>query len=499
MTLNLGSTLCLVAAITLAACQSQPMEPPHEWGIKAQSDLTIAHNMMLESHPGPVDSENPGFMKQAQAAFDHAMKLAAEVNDEAGYDYVLLAYSAGFRDGHFVVFPKRLNEGDVDTYWPGMIPAWRADTVRIAYTDPKENKFQNATLISCDGRLAEPLILNNVFQFDTGKPEQEAYWAQQSFKLFLDQGNPLIKRPKQCVFKLASGQTKTHRLEWRDAPDNFWQEVNNSKFGGRPDIGIEEIRPGEFWINLSDFSPNEDDIKKYREMFADIKARRDELRNAKSIVFDMRGNQGGSSVWANETIEALWGESYPASREVDLGTFVEWRVSQANVNHMDFIVDYLIKNGHEDVALNYYQKMHEGAKQALEDGQDLFREIATEDDTADPKPAFGSIPNTVSTPVYLLTHGTCASACLGFADQILALENVTHIGYPTSSDTNYMEVRIEDKASEDMTIVIPTKVYRHRARKSGEVYKPEFKYDGFDWSDGAIKAWAKTITDQKTR
>ena len=41
--------------------------------------------------------------------------------------------------------------------------------------------------------------------------------------------------------------------------------------------------------------------------------------------------------------------------------------------------------------------------------------------------------------IFFLTDYVCVSACLDFADLILSLPNVTHIGQETSADTKYLE------------------------------------------------------------
>lgn len=488
----------VVTSAVLTACTPAPEAPPSEaplseWAVTTQQDLRDAHAIMLENHPGPKDAENPGFMKQAGASFENAMELSKGVTDQAGYAASLLAYTAGFRDGHFGVFANAQNTGEATFNWPGMMPAWRAGHVKIAHAEPQENEFLGAELLSCDGRSMDDLMEQSVFQFDTGKPDQEAYWARKAYNLFLDAENPFITRPHVCKFKLTSGERVTHELTWRKAPNKVFNTLRwQTSFGARPNIGMEEIRPGEFWINLSDFSPNDEGAAKMRAIFAEVKTRREDMQNAKSIVFDMRGNQGGSSTWGNDMIEALWGKAYPESRHVDHDAFVEWRLSEGNVKHMGWIVDYLLKNGHEDTANNYFGPIYEASQKALKAGDDLYRE-PEDDDTAPMQSR--EVINPVKAPVYVLTHGTCASACLDFMDGLFELEGVTHIGYPTSSDTNYMEIRMQDLPSGLAKMAIPTKVYRNRARKSGEFYDPVHRYDGFDWSDEAIKAWAKTVTD----
>lgn len=65
--------------------------------------------------------------------------------------------------------------------------------------------------------------------------------------------------------------------------------------------------------------------------------------------------------------------------------------------------------------------------------------------------------NLVNMDVLLLTHSSCASACLDFADVMLE-RRATQIGAPTSSDTLYMEVRDEKLPSGFGLVYIPINV-----------------------------------------
>lgn len=487
-------TFALTTILISGGCEPAPQPDLSEWAVKTQRDLQAAHDIMLESHPGPKDTENPGFTRQANESLLNAMKLATRVTDQAGYGATLSAYTAGFRDGHFVVFSKANDTGDVDFYWPGMLPAWRAGHVRIVHAEPDQSDLIGAEVMSCDGTPVKDLILENVFQFDTGKPDQDSYWARRAHKLFISSGNPFISRLENCTIRLTSGETIIYPLVWKKAGNEVFETLRwKASFGTRPEIGMREIRPGEFWINLSNFSPNEAGVAQNRAVFAEILEHREALRNTQSIIIDMRGNQGGSSLWGHEMIEALWGEAYPKSREFKGETFTEYRLSDDNIAHIALIVDHLIENGYDEALITSYRSLHENAKLAFSDGRDLYREPDDEKE-AEVQGEPANITNPVNTPVYLLTHGSCVSACLDFADALFRLEGITHIGYPTGSDTSYMEIRQQDLPSGLGIIAIPTKVYRNRPRKSGAFYEPVHKYDGFDWSDEAIEAWAKTVT-----
>lgn len=483
--MKLSHLALFLSAVSLLACSKASDTPLNPWAQQALSDLEEAHRMMQESHPGPKDQDNPGFKQQADDALSHAQKIARQADSSGGYGAALLAYTARFRDGHFGVYPTG-NDGSDDMLWPSMLPGWRNDVVRIVHTETETAHLEGSEILSCDETEINALISKNVFQFDAAKPDQPAYWARRTPRLFAYSGNPAIERIKSCQFKLASGEIKTEPLNWVPAPDEIWGLFQSVGFGPTPEIGMNEIQPGIFWINMSDFSPNETQTAKMRDVFRRIRTRQSEIRNSHLVVIDMRGNQGGSSAWGHELIEALWGKEYAESRAVDYGMYAQWRLSQDNVDHMGWIVNYLTEKGHDEMA-EKFQRVHEQSVSALAGGQDFYTQ-SSDDEPSQTAPK-NHIDNPVNAPVFFLTHGVCASACLDMADAIFELEGITHIGYPTSSDTNYLEVRQQELSSGKAMMVIPTKVWRNRPRASGETYTPKHQYDGFDWSDKAIQAW----------
>ena len=91
-----------------------------------------------------------------------------------------------------------------------------------------------------------------------------------------------------------------------------------------------------------------------------------------------------------------------------------------------------------------------------------------------------------TTPVYVITPGRCASACLDAIDTFTLFGNMSLVGAPTSGDTVYMEVRSEELPSGKGRIVIPIKFWHQRPRESGEVYQPRLRVDDLDWSSATF-------------
>ncbi len=77
---------------------------------------------------------------------------------------------------------------------------------------------------------------------------------------------------------------------------------------------------------------------------------------------------------------------------------------------------------------------------------------------------------------YVLTDYGCASACLDAVDLLKAL-GAAQIGQETSADSLYMEVREQPTPGGRVSVVVPMKVYRGRARGSNESRRPRPRLD----------------------
>src|SRR3954453_22244986 len=81
----------------------------------------------------------------------------------------------------------------------------------------------------------------------------------------------------------------------------------------------------------------------------------------------------------------------------------------------------------------------------------------------------------LTTPVYVITPGGCASACLDAVDIFKRFSNAKLIGAPTSADSSYLEVRVADLPSGQAQVTVPLKIWVHRPRAPGQVYTPNIE------------------------
>jgi len=96
-TLLLLPLLCLAAACTTALTQTRTAT---EWRQVARGDLDAAHALILASHPGAIDEQNPQFRETSENAYQAALQLIAQVDSYDSVISVVNFYTTSYLDGH---------------------------------------------------------------------------------------------------------------------------------------------------------------------------------------------------------------------------------------------------------------------------------------------------------------------------------------------------------------------------------------------------------------
>jgi hypothetical protein len=299
--------------------------------------------------------------------------------------------------------------------------------------------------------------------------------------LFVEQTNPYVQRPQGCVFTV-DGQEQAFDLNWRDAPGPLLNEAFAATRSPRFTAPL-EVRPfgtNGYRIGLGSFEPDatSEDGQRLTALQAEIEAQAEAIRNAGTVVFDLRGNNGGSSGWIYAQARALWGADWvTAKRPQSKG--VDWRASKGN---LDRIISLRSQVGENPQLIAYVETVSAGLTGALERGEPLWRQAAS--DT--PRPV-GAV-SAMKAQVFVLTDYDCASACLDAVDVLKALGAV-QVGQETSADTLYMDVRYTPLPSGRVEMAIPNKVYRGRARGNNEPAVPAHVWTGALDDTAGIEAW----------
>lgn len=489
-------TLLLQAVLSSAPIHAEDArriesETADDWSTIFRIDLQEVRRIILESHPGPVDKLNPSFRDWLDKGFEQQIALADTVDTADKYLYAMLMYVGGFRDGHLNI---RFHVDRPAPRWPGFFATWRNDGLLVHTVDPDiaAELAAGDRLESCDGKEPKQLMMQRVFdfQFDPALP---AHWMPAAALTFVDLGNPFARPPKDCVFKRderrIAVELEWQEFSWADRRDDY----DAAKGRLRPELGLYEPETGVYWLQAPTFAPDKSQTAAYHSAFLKLREAR---ATAELIVFDLRGNDGGSSMWGELFAESLWNSHEQDEQEDD--SYVEWRVSEGNVEYWEKVPAFIRDQfGESHEAYHWSRHVLANLAQSLEDGEALWLETPIDDEsgadeTADSDARHSSTP-AYKGPIAVLTDTTCGSACLDAMSLLAGKPGVVHVGSVTSADTQYMESRAEKLSSGFATLVIPIKVYRGRQRPDGGYYTPEYEFDGLYWTDEAVRAWVLSL------
>ena len=462
----------VVAAVLTSEAAAQPANP---WRSALLADAQALHDTFLDSHPGAVDRENPGFRRALAAGLAQARERARTVDSFGGYRWALREYAAAFDDGHVSVRETE-KAPNVSVQWPGFLTRERGGRQVVAARGAGASAPPlGAVLASCDGRSAAELVKDDVGRF-RGRWNLESQREAHSWRLFIDAGNPFITRPVACVFE-QEGRTRTYPLVWTSLLDDALQaETKQVSATFRTGVGLRPFRERGLWLSAGTFSAGSGEGAKLEDLAKQLTRDGAALRAAEVIVLDVRGNSGGSSEWGRRIASALWGETNAAAATPRSGG-VDWRASEANIAEMQAMV----AKGGGLLMRAWAGNAIAGMRKARAAGQPLWRETAPlgglfSGGREGRASAIDPSKFVTRARVYVLTDAACASACLDALDVWKTLGAI-HVGRETSADSLYMEVRDQVLPSGYAQVSVPMKVYRGRVRGLNEPHRPVHRLD----------------------
>ncbi|MFP5247202.1 MAG: S41 family peptidase, partial [Thermoanaerobaculia bacterium] len=364
----------------------------------------------------------------------------------------------------------------------GIVVRRRGDGLVVEEADPaRYPTLKGATLISCGGEPALAHFEKRVLSW-RGRPSVEADWHLLAPLLFVDYGPPSPNPPSRCRFS-----TGDVTLQWRPTTSERIEAMLQEKTDRT--LSVEEF-DGTIWVNLPTFSVN--DPKSIEQMHAVIAKTKEAVQrgNWKRLVFDLRGNAGGSASWGAELAEGVFGEAWTrgAWEWLSDGVYVEWRVSTDNVKAVEGnIRQSEQRHGVDSDQTKNMRRFHERISAALANQDVLYGSASPREGVPKPEPV--ALPGRV----VVITSATCFSACLDFLDLLRVHPAVVQVGEITGVDTVYMENWGKPLPSGNGQISYPMKVYRNRRRGNNEPYVPHTRYPGDLEDTEALRRWVLAL------
>ena len=496
--------LLLAAFLALFVMQSKAIENSI-WSTVAQQDLAHIYQTVKQNHPGYLDKENPYFKDWLEQGYVKGQQAATTADSLEDVMSILKTYVAGFADGHFSIW---FDYQPVYKKWAGLIIAKQGGDYRVIFSD--ENWSQPlppklSTLVSCDGRVVEKIMAEDILKSRFSNLTLNYPKVRYASRLLVDDGIGERQHFKSCQFKV-NNIKQSVVMKWQNISATALALKTQKQFASSRQYSIEEFSNDKYWVSLPKFYPNEQEQKKLEKVINSIKKVND---TASLVVLDVRGNGGGNSQWGVEVAKALYGEHFIESFQKAFPdtSYALWRASQGNHHYMETQILPLVEKqfGKESDTFELFSGVANHMKQAISNKIDFVRQ--NEEIVTKKTKILFNMKNPIAANVVLLTDSSCGSACLDFADLMLKLPNVVHMGQETGADTVYMDIRTLDLPSGLGQYSLAQKVYRDRLRKHNESYVPEYQYKGDisntppvnSWLQAIIKSSSKKIINQEQR
>jgi hypothetical protein len=481
----------MVQAPSFAQSPNSPLHTTPPWPQTTLTDLNFARDTIRAQTPIGVGT---GKMHDwLDAGFEIAQARALTAKSAADHYYIIAAYVHGFGDPHLNVRP---NGSLPMANSPGFVVSAQGADAVVTWVDSQRGGSIKIgdKITACDSLDLTTLSARNVFSF-TFNPDLPSDRRRAVTRLFLDRSVPFAPRPTTCTLN-----GRTERLDWRLIDETseaspFWRAFQEAGLGPTAQFGVTEPHAGVLWVGVPTFGGGAARVGELQALVSALQARLRQPSPPKAIIIDVRGNSGGNSAWADKLANVIWGRL--AAHAPNNEFAVDWRATQQNI---DFMEETASQMGGQSslggISLKWRMVVIPGLKRALAAGNPFWREgrvnSITSGGIALQRPKANNVPG----PKYfVLSNGTCMSACLGFLDRALFVPGVKLIGSASGADGNFMEIRRAQLPSNAISINLPMKIAVGRPRGAMEFYAADIEYDGL-WSDGNVRAWAIGIATQ---
>lgn len=481
-----GAKIAILAAALLLGAQA----PPPDWRAIAAADLPAARDAIATDTPllhVKRDAADAAMRDWLDAGYRKAEALLPRIADETGYRYLIGYYFRGFRDGHIAAGPHDgYRPAPLATRaWPGIATAWRDGRYVVSGVAPwvAQPPAAGAELVGCDGRTAEALARERLDLWDANL-DLALDRRLTASRLLWDRGNPFVPLPRRCRFRDAAGRLRAVTLAFRAADQAELRAAAASSLAlaARPALDVTRWDERGWWIGIPSLGGDQD----WEGFYAKVAASRDAIRAAPAVVIDLRGNSGGSTMYARRLADMLWGEALIAAHRKATGP-AQWRASPAVRANAARLAERLAGNPTERASAAWARGVVTTLDRAIAEGRPLVEEPGFR-----PPPRAGAPPsNPMRGRAVLLTDERCFSACLDMLDILVGVPGVVQAGLPSGADTIFLEVMAGVLPSGRLGYMLPTKAMPLRPRGSNVAYvpAPAFTYRGDPGDEAAWRSW----------
>ncbi|MES2253145.1 MAG: S41 family peptidase [Pseudomonadota bacterium] len=248
-------------------------------------------------------------------------------------------------------------------------------------------------------------------------------------------------------------------VRWEDVPKNDAAKIALPE-QRQSTFTIKRLTPEITWITLPTFDIPPNQQKEFEHLLKQLP----KLKTKGTIVFDLRGNQGGNSEYGDRVVDHLFGEGYANQQRhtAHKNISVDWRASPGNLSPM------------REMHARYKSDWMKHVADCIEESINLHKPYyhAAPSDILNPNKIVRT--HTVKARIFVIIEPLNVSAALDFIDSLKMMNHkITLIGKTTKADRLYMEVRCVNLPSGLGTFSYPIKVYRNRPRGDNVPYIPD--------------------------
>ncbi len=260
----------------------------------------------------------------------------------------------------------------------------------------------------------------------------------------------------------------------------------------RNPFAITDLDNSVCWITLPTFQPNAQEKESFQTIIDTLAQKQQTFTSNDCIVFDIRGNGGGNSMFARDIVFALFGQDYAryCADTLYKDVSVDWRASQGNITYFQQVKEKNSSDSQQTEFVQWLNHVIEGMQQALSDEKIYFTQKNNkQDEVLSEQPI-----NPLKARIIVIVDNRCFSAALDFIDYLKAMDHsVILIGETTGADSLYMDINQSELPSKKGNFALPMKVYRNRIRGHNEPYIPDIVYQGDINDTVALQQFVKSL------
>lgn len=100
---------------------------------RLRADAAAFRSLVTASHPGPVNTLDPGFSKRLDAAYAQALRRARTTRTYPQYSWALNELTSAFDDGHLGIMAEPKADADFpwSFSWPGFMTELAGDKHKV--------------------------------------------------------------------------------------------------------------------------------------------------------------------------------------------------------------------------------------------------------------------------------------------------------------------------------------------------------------------------------